>query len=447
MSKRRKYYLTTFGCPKNEVDGQVLEYHLKLRGLSPAATPDDADILIVNTCGFIEDAKSESIEGILSLAEYKHNGKKLAVIGCLSQRYKNELKAELPEVDYFFGISSPKKIAETFVGADNKIIEETFNLNGKYEIQEGRVVGKGIPYAYLKIADGCDNRCSYCVIPSIRGRFRSKPLDNIVKEVDYLLGEGIKEIILVAQETTRYGYDLGEDINLTALIRELTADNRLRWLRILYAHPIRTTMALLEEISANDKVCNYLDIPLQQISDKMLSRMNRHISSKETEKLISTIKSKFPKIALRTTFMLGHPGETEADFQELLDFIEKFRFENIGCFLYSEEENTISAQMPDKVPLEIARERQDRLMSLQDDIVEERNSKRIGEIHRAIIDKVDLNSDGYICRMESQAPEIDGIVVAKGDNLSLEAGDFVDIKLIDFESYDFEAIIVGENQR
>ena len=438
MKKPRTYYLLNLGCPKNEIDGHSLEYLLIKRGLS-ASEPEDADILIVNTCGFIEAAKRESIHEILRLAQFKSRDNILAITGCLSQWYREELANEFPEADYIFGISSREAVTDMLISGAGENIDCTFEIGETYEPDTGRIIPE-TPYAYIKIADGCDNRCSYCAIPFIRGSYRSRSPDDILSEVDYLLSNGIKELILVAQETTRYGKDLRGNISLETLIAEITSDDRLKWLRLLYAHPARTTQSLLEKIAGDAKICSYLDIPLQHISDNMLKRMNRNVTSSDIESLIYGIRNDFPDIALRTTILLGHPGETEDDFLGLMDFIEKTRFENLGCFVYSEEEQTASAEMGHRVPEETAYERYDRLMMLQSEIAEENNRQLCGRTYNTIVDEFDEENEIYYCRLESQAPEIDGHVELSFHENELNRGDFVNIKINGYDLYDLKAV-------
>jgi ribosomal protein S12 methylthiotransferase len=443
MNTSSKYHILNLGCPKNEVDGQSLEYEFIKRGWITGG-PDKADVIIVNTCGFIETAKQESIDEILRLSRIKNGNASLAVIGCLSQRYRRELEAELPEADFVLGLSSPATIVKILTSGENKGVESTFEIGACYEIPDGRIVDTSKPYAYLKIADGCDNRCSYCAIPLIRGPYRSRPPDNILSEFDYLLDQGIKEIILVAQDTTRYGRDLYGDFSLELLLDEITCDDRLKCLRILYAHPARVSISLLEKIADNDKICNYLDLPLQHASDNMLKRMNRGISSKQVKSLVSDIRNNFPEIALRTTFLLGHPGEKENDFDELIHLVEQSRFENLGCFVYSEEEGTPSSSQRRKVNHRIADDRYDRLMLLQSEIVEEKNSSLIGLTDTVMVDEYDKDGDIYYCRSQSQAPEIDGQVLLDTDSKSLRVGDFIDIRITGYDMYDLNAIIESE---
>lgn len=441
MRKRpRTYYILNLGCPKNEVDGQSLEYHLIKRRLR-SADPEEADVLIVNTCGFIEPAKSESIDEILRLSGLKKEGAVLAVTGCLSQRYRDELEDELTEADFIFGLSAPEAAAQTIVSGEKEDIDRTFEIKSIYEISEGRAVKPGSQFVYLKIADGCDNRCNYCAIPLIRGPYRSRPVDDILSEADYLLSSDIREIILVAQETTRYGYDLYDDIGLTDLIGMLTTDSRLRWLRILYTHPARVDIPLLEATADNGKVCDYLDIPLQHISDNMLNRMNRKVTSSRIRNLVKTIRRDFPQIALRTTLLVGHPGETEADFEELLGFVEESRFEHLGIFVYSPEEGTVSFGMKERVENSTADARYDRLMAVQSEIVERKNEEMIGRTLPVVIDEYDDYNGAYLCRSQYQAPDIDGYIPLVDDNYHLRVGDYIDLRIIGHYNFELEGAL------
>ncbi|MBD3234657.1 MAG: 30S ribosomal protein S12 methylthiotransferase RimO [candidate division Zixibacteria bacterium] len=441
MKRALKFYLLNLGCPKNEVDGQSLEYHLRNAGCLPSE-PEKAGILIVNSCGFIDDAKRESIDEILRLAECKHDSAILAVTGCLSQRYREELKEEIPEVDYLFGISSPAEIAEVLLTGNAENIDCTFEIEGGYQVGEGRYIDPKSHYAYMKIADGCDNHCSYCAIPSIRGQYRSRPLDDIEKEADFLLSKGVRELILVAQETTRYGQEFEDkSLNLEFLIRELISDKRLGWLRLLYAHPARVTDSLLETIANNKQVCSYLDLPLQHISDKMLRKMNRGVTSADIKLLVSRIKNNFPDIALRTTFIVGYPGETDEDFEQLAEFVDQVQFDSLGCFLYSEEEGTASAKATGKVDREIAQERLEQLMLIQSTIVEDRNRQLVGKVKPVIVDSYESEYNAYLCRLERQSPEIDGYVVLQSGDRNPKVGSIVNVRITDFDMYDLKAKI------
>ncbi|MCP4634052.1 MAG: 30S ribosomal protein S12 methylthiotransferase RimO [candidate division Zixibacteria bacterium] len=440
MKKPSKYYILNLGCPKNEVDGQSLEYYLVKHGLT-SAEPDNADILIINTCGFIEAAKRESIDEIFRLASLKGDDKILAVTGCLSQRYRDELTKDIPEIDYIFGIYAPEKTAMALVTGDNKKADYSFKYENYYEPLEGRILSPGSHYAYLKISDGCENHCSYCAIPQIRGNYRSRPMAEILKEADYLLSNDVKEVILVAQDTTQYGTGSQDEAKLKDLLNELSVDSRLKWLRLLYAHPARVSKPLLDTISKKDNICSYLDIPLQHVTDNMLKRMNRKVTSRHIKSLLNFIRQDYPEIALRTTFLLGHPGETESDFEELVQFIEEYRFEHIGCFTYSEEEDTVSAKMNNKVDDETANKRYDILMSTQSTIVEERNNELVGKRFEAIVDEYDETDDIYYCRLENQSPEIDSSVLLKSAGKKLNSGEFISIKIRDYNIFDLEGIL------
>ncbi|MBD3169206.1 MAG: 30S ribosomal protein S12 methylthiotransferase RimO [candidate division Zixibacteria bacterium] len=438
--KPKKYFLSNLGCPKNEVDGNALEYYLLKRGFT-RSEPEEADLLIVNTCGFIEDAKRESIDEILHLSRLKRFDGRLAVAGCLSQRYRRELNDILPEADFLFGISSPEEIASVLDGGDPSTGDRTFNIEAPYQEPAGRIIEPGSSYAYMKIADGCDNHCSYCAIPLIRGAYRSREVEAIGGEAEFLLSNGVREIILVAQDTTRYGFDLETEIRIEDLLKKLVDDERLEWLRLMYAHPARVSEELLEIISGNGKICSYLDIPLQHISDRMLKVMNRGVTSAEIKALMATIRENYPGIALRTTFLLNHPGETYDDFQQLLDFVEEIKFENLGVFVYSEEEGTPSSMMDDILSGELGERKYDELTRLQSEIVEERNRELTGMEMKVIVDEYDDLNDVYYCRNEFQAPEIDGVVLLRAGDERLEEGDMVDVVVEGISLYDLEAVL------
>lgn len=428
MTIKEKIGLITLGCSKNTVDSERLLNQLKKNSFEIVDDPNDSDTLIVNTCGFIKDAKEESINTILTAAELKKEQKlkRLIVFGCLSERYKDELLKEIPEVDVFFGVEEYEKIVN--------------ELNGKFEKEliSDRVVTTPPHFAYLKISEGCNNPCSFCAIPLIRGKHRSLPMEQIEQEVNSLVSKGVKELNVIAQDTTYYGLDLYKKRNLAELLQKISLNKDLEWIRLLYTYPRNFPLDVLDEMRDNPKICNYLDMPLQHISDNVLKSMKRGITSKETRDLINKIKSTVPGITLRTTFIVGYPNETEKDFEELLDFIKEAEFDRIGAFMFSPEEDTTSFPLGDPIPDEIKQERLAALMELQSQISLKQNEKRIGKKYRVLIDSLD--GDYYIGRSQSETAEVDGEILIPS-SYSLKPGSFYDLEIFDCNEYDLYAKI------
>jgi ribosomal protein S12 methylthiotransferase len=387
-------------------------------------------VTIVNTCGFINDAKQESVETILNLIEAKKQGSIdiLIVMGCLTQRYKKELKEELPEVDYFFGVEEQKVIVKT--------------LNGKYDENKyyKRTLSTPKHYAYLKIAEGCNRKCSFCSIPLIRGNYTSIPIEKIKKELNFLLQQGVKEINLIAQDLSYYGYDIYKEYLLPELVEELSKMNPY-WLRLLYTFPANFPYGILPVIKHNENVCNYVDIPVQHISDAVLKNMRRDITKANTINLLENIRKEIPDVTLRTTIMVGHPGETEKDFQQLLDFVKDFKFDRLGVFTYSEEEGTHSARnFEDEIPESVKNERAEEIMTIQREISAARNQEKVGKTMKIVIDSED--QDYYYGRTERDAPEVDNeVLVSKKRNPKLKQGKFYDAVITEASDYDLTATI------
>jgi ribosomal protein S12 methylthiotransferase len=389
------------------------------------------DTVIVNTCGFIDLAKQESIDTILQYAKLKKKGKlnKLYVTGCLSQRYKDALEVEIPEVDAFFGtMELPGLLAK-------------LNADYKHELIGERIPTTPMHYAYIKIAEGCNRTCSFCAIPLMRGGHVSRTIEDVVKEVKHLVGLGVKEVMLIAQELTYYGLDLYKKRALADLLKELSSVEGLVWIRLHYAYPHKFPMDVLEAINDYPKVCKYLDIPLQHASDSVLFRMKRQITKKETESLVKTIREKVPGIAIRTTFLVGFPGETEEEFQELMDFVREMRLDRVGVFKYSHEEDTSAHAMEDDVPEEIKEERAAAIMSLQEGISLEKNQTKIGKTFKVLIDRKE--GGYYYGRTEFDSPEVDNEVLINAGEHYLRLGDFADIKIIEAEEHDLYGTFVG----
>lgn len=431
--KRDKVNVITLGCSKNLVDSENLI--TQLRGnefeVSHDSEDDDANVVIINTCGFIDLAKKESIDTIVEHAELKKAGviEKLYVTGCLSQRYKDDLEEEIPEVDAFFGtMEMPALLAR--MDADYKV-----ELLGERQITT-------LPhYAYLKISEGCNRTCSFCAIPLMRGQHVSRPVEEIVFEASNLAKRGVKELMLIAQELTYYGLDIYKKRDLPRLLEALAGVEGIEWIRLHYAYPSKFPLEILDAIKAHPKICNYLDMPLQHASDRVLDLMRRQITRKETEELIAQIREKVPGIAIRTTFLVGHPGETEEDFEELLDFVQKMQFERVGVFQYSHEESTRAYDLPDDVPEEVKAERAARLMEVQEEISLAKNEAKVGKIFKVLFDRKE--GKYFIGRTESDSPEVDNeVLVEAKKNTYIRLGDFANIRITGAEEHDLYGELV-----
>ena len=429
MKTREKVSVITLGCSKNTVDSERLLRQLQSNNLDLRLNPSEADTVIINTCGFIEAAKEESVNTILNAVANKNSGltKRIFVAGCLSQRYKAELQKEIPEVDLFFGTEDYERIVKELGG------ELKRNLLGE------RLVSLPSHTAYLKISEGCDHPCSFCAIPIMRGLHRSRSIEELVEETRYLAKNNTKELVLIAQDTTDYGKDLYFKKNIAELINKLSKVNGIEWIRLMYAYPSRFPDDLIDEIKNNEKVCNYIDIPLQHISDKILKSMQRGITGKQTRMLISKLREEIPELVLRTTFIIGYPGETEKEFQELCNFVEEFKFEKMGTFTYSMEENTVSYTLGDPVPSEIKRERQNRLMEIQREISTMKNREMVGKKLKILVEA--LEGDFYIGRSYRDAPEVDGEVLISMDDSRITPGNFYNAEIYDSNEYDLFAKI------
>lgn len=433
--------IITLGCSKNTVDTEHILYQVRdeLQIVPQEATPDHVDYLLLNTCGFIGDAKEESINAIMSSVQRKNDGHvgRLIVFGCLSQRYSKELPKLIPEVDEWYG------------ARDFDPVVEALGVTPLPENESGRVFTEHHPGSeYLKISEGCDRRCSYCAIPYIRGAHKSVPIEKLVAEAEFLASKGVKELVLIAQDTTYYGLDLYKKRALADLIAKLSEVEGIEWIRIHYSYPSGFPEDVLEMMATNPKVCPYLDIPLQHISDKMLDKMHRHCDSKTTRELVRKLREQVPGVALRTTMIVGHPGEGEEEFQELLDFVRDTRFERLGAFTYSEEEGTYGARhFADDIAPEIKEERLSRLMTLQQEISSEFNASRVGTQERVIVDAF---ADGVlVCRSRYESPEVDGEILVRYDPASNDGrdpesllGDFIDVRITGAGDYDLTAEMI-----
>ena len=424
-SFNKKINIVTLGCSKNQVDSEVLLAQLRGNGIDAVheSGKDDAQVVVINTCGFIDNAKEESINTILRYVDAKQEGlvKNVYVTGCLSQRYKEDLQKEIPDVDGWFGTRDLSRLLKVF------------KADYKHELVGERILTNPGHYAYLKISEGCDRPCSFCAIPLMRGKHISRPMEELVKEARHLAAQGTKELLLIAQDSTYYGLDLYKKRNLAELLRNLSDVKGIEWIRLHYAFPTGFPMDALEVMNERSNICKYLDIPLQHGSSKMLQIMRRGTTREKTESLLASVREKVPGIAIRTTFIVGHPGETDEDFQELIDFVQQSKFERAGVFQYSHEENTNSHSVPDDVPAKLKQERADELMAVQESISLALNQKKVGETLKVLVDR---KEDGnFIGRCEHDSPEVDNEVIIQS-NSYLRIGDFVMVKITDASEFD-----------
>jgi ribosomal protein S12 methylthiotransferase len=431
--KKNQIDIVTMGCSKNLVDSETLMKLFEDNGYHCVHDPKrpQGEIAVINTCGFIEDAKQESIDTILEFIQAKEEGRlrKLYVMGCLSQRYQKELEAEMPEVDKFYGKFNYKELLKELGKADVPACSGTRHLTTPHH------------YAYIKISEGCNRRCAYCAIPIITGKHVSRPMDEILDEVRQLVADGVKEFQIIAQELTYYGVDLDGKHHITELISRMADIPGVKWIRLHYAYPNQFPLDLLDVMREKPNVCKYLDIALQHISDNMLNRMHRHVSKQETIDLLKTIRERVPGIHIRTTLMVGFPGETQEDFHELLEFVRTQRFERMGAFAYSEEEGTYSANnYEDDVPAEVKQRRLDELMILQQEISAEIEAEKVGKILKVIIDRKE--GDYYIGRTEFCSPEVDPEVLIKAGEKRLRVGCFYNVKITQSEEFDLYGEVV-----
>lgn len=442
-----KIGLISLGCAKNRVDSEIMLGHLVNKGYELTDKAEEAQVLIVNTCGFIQSAKEESIETILEMAEYKKTGncQVLIVTGCLSQKYREELMVELPEVDGFIGTNEIDQIIDIVENSlkGKRIASFLNDYKYIYDSTKPRVLTTPNSFAFVKIAEGCNNRCHYCSIPAIRGAYRSRSIEDIAKECNKLGQVGIKEIMLIAQDTTSYGIDVYGETKLIELLSKLDQNNNLKWIRLLYSYPTRFSEELIKTIKTSFKICHYLDIPLQHCNDRLLRRMNRQGSKQSIKDLINFIRSEIPDIVIRTSFIVGLPGETEEDFMELLDFMKDMRFERVGVFAYSREDGTIAYDMDGQVPEEIKQERLQRAMELQQKISLQANQKRINNIYKILVEG--KTEDGlYYGRSQYEAPEVDGKIFFSS-NQQIPEGSFIDVKITSAYEYDLLGEIIHES--
>ncbi len=430
-----KVNIVTLGCSKNLVDSEILLTQLKGNNVDVRheSQKDDANIVVINTCGFIDAAKQESIDTILRYADAKQNGliEKLYITGCLSQRYKDDLRKEIPDVDAWFGTNELPQLLRRF------------NTDYKHELVGERQITTPRHYAYLKISEGCDRPCAFCAIPLMRGRHVSKPMDALVTEASNLAKSGVKELLLIAQDSTYYGLDLYGKRSLDELLRKLSDVESLEWIRLHYAFPTGFPLEVLDVITEKDNICNYLDIPLQHASTRMLNIMKRGTTKEKTESLLHTIRDRVPDIALRTTLITGHPGETEADFEEMMEFVQKSRFDRLGVFTYSHEENTHAFSLEDNVSQELKQKRADDVMELQQGISFEINKSKVGSVLKVLTDRVEAGN--LTGRTEYDSPDVDNEVIIKNNkNINNEAkpGEFIQVKITDANEFDLFGEVV-----
>jgi ribosomal protein S12 methylthiotransferase rimO len=436
----KKYILESLGCSKNLVDAEEMVYILNENGYEMTTDIDDADIAIVNTCGFIESAKEESIDTILNIASYKQNNlKHLIVTGCLVQRYYKDLKEQIPEIDAFLGTTSYNTILNVLqglsIGKDNSLIlpaNTKLNHNKKKRLTDSY-------YAYIKIAEGCDNSCTYCIIPKLRGSYVSRPIQEIVDEAKNLAKQGVKEIVLIAQDTSKYGLDLYKEKKLPTLLRQLSEIDGIRWIRFLYTYPEDITKELIEEVKNNDKVCSYFDIPIQHASDRILKLMNRSTDKKEISDKINLIRSNIKDAIIRTTLITGFPTESDEDIEELADFVKDMKFDKLGVFPYSKEEGTKAGNMDGQIDQDIKNQRAEMIMMLQQEIVREKNQSYVGKTFTSIIDEV--YEDYVVARSYMDVIEVDTVIYVQTTTPHTK-GEFINVKITDVLDYDLKGVEV-----
>ncbi|MGE4273126.1 MAG: 30S ribosomal protein S12 methylthiotransferase RimO [Desulfitobacterium sp.] len=439
----KKVAIVTLGCPKNQVDSEIMTGHIGEK-YQVVGEPEQADIIIINTCTFIESAKAESIDTILEMAQYKEQGqcKTLMATGCLAQRYGDELLAEIPELDGVMGTGNISEILETIEEAEKTKVRRISAEAPAFIYDEAmpRVRLSPKQYAYVKVAEGCDNLCTYCIIPQVRGHFRSRKQESIINEVKAMAQEGVKEVLLIAQDTTRYGKDLYGEYRLPSLIKEIAKIEGVEWIRLMYCYPELFTDELIQVMKETPKVCRYLDLPLQHAHNKVLREMNRRGTVEEAEELILKLRRELPDIRLRTTMITGFPGETDEEFKAILDFAQRIRFDRLGAFAYSQEESTPAAKREDQIPEDIREQRRDELMKLQLDIAYQQQQRWVGQTLKVLIEE-ELPDGRWAGRSEGDAPEIDGLVYIHSP-IPLEIGKFVQVKVTEADSYDLMGEVV-----
>lgn len=439
--------LVTLGCTKNQVDSEMMLGVFKSQGFNIVNQVEEADIIVVNTCGFIESAKEEAIETILEMADYKEIGncKALIVTGCLAKRYKAQIIESMPEVDLVIGVDEYSDFSEILSNFFNqrKLLNQ-YKFNQKLDFNN-RVISSTYPLAYIRISDGCDNKCSYCAIPLIRGAFKSRQMEDILEEVENLAKKGIKEFCIISQDTSKYGLDIYGELKLAELLEKMAKIEGVKWIRILYMYLYETTDELIEEISKNDKVCKYFDIPVQHLNDKMLEGMNRHDTKEIIYDRIKRIKELCPEAILRTTCIVGFSGETEEQFEELIEGVKELKFDRLGAFTYSREEDTESYDFENQIEEDIKEERLKKLFDVQKNISLEKNKERLGKEYEVIVEDVSEDEEYFVCRSMLEAPDVDGRIYLKIDEESASnviVGEYAKVKIIDYNEYDLFAKLV-----
>lgn len=433
-----KVGIVSLGCAKNQVDAEMLLFTLKNKGFTIVNDPADADAVIVNTCGFIDSAKQESIDEIIELGKLKQEGtiKAIIVTGCLAERYKNEITKQLYEVDAAIGIGANQKIADVVLEALNGKKTELFPDKSLLPMEGGRVQSTPFYSAYLKVAEGCDNCCTYCAIPLIRGHFRSRQPDDVIKEAEQLAANGVKELNVIAQDTTRYGEDLFGEPYLAKLLKRLCKIDGFKWIRVLYCYPDRVTDELIDVIAEEDKIVKYIDIPLQHCNGEVLRNMNRRGNLESLTALLNKIKSKIPNVIFRSTFITGFPGETEEQFEELADFAAEIKFQRLGCFPYSKEEDTKASLMENQIDDDIKQKRADIIMEHQQSVMAEYCESLVGSEVEVLVEGYDKLAECFFGRTYADAPEVDGCVFFTCNGKKPKAGDFVKVKITDYMGCD-----------
>ncbi len=443
---KHKVYLVSLGCDKNLVDSEMMLGILSKEGFELTDDENEAEIAVINTCSFIHDAKQESVNAILEMADLKENGslKVLLVCGCLAQRYSDELLQEIPQIDAILGTMAIDRIAE----AAREALEKNHvvllpDIDSPLPAYQKRMLTGAGHTAYLKIAEGCDKHCTYCAIPAMRGKYRSYPMEDLIEDAKRLAESGVKELILVAQESTLYGVDLYGHKALPELLHKLCAIDGLKWIRILYCYPEEITDELIDVIAEEDKICNYLDIPIQHASDRILKRMGRRTSNAELREIIGKLRDRIPDIAIRTTLIVGFPGESEEDYRILHDFVDEMEFDRLGVFTYSQEEGTPAAEMPDQIDEETKEARRDEIMLLQQAISYDLANARIGETLDAFVEGRLPDEGVYVARTYMDAPDVDGYFFVSCDK-ELESGDLITAKVTDCNEYDLIGVVFDE---
>lgn len=438
--------LITLGCTKNQVDSEMILGIFKRQGFNIVNQVEEADVIVVNTCGFIQSAKEEAIDTILEMADYKQQRcKALIVTGCLAKRYKSQILESMPEVDLVIGVDEYDNISEILSNffSQNDLLNH-YKFDQKLDFNN-RIISSTYPLAYIRISDGCDNKCSYCAIPLIRGPFKSRQMEDILKEVENLAKQGMKEFCIISQDTSKYGLDIYGELKLAELLRKMSQIEGVKWIRILYMYLYETTDELIEEIANNDKVCKYFDIPIQHLNDKMLKDMNRHDTKEIIFDRVKKIREMVPNAVLRTTCIVGFPGETEEQFEELLDGVRELKFDRLGAFTYSREEDTLSYNFEGQIDEQTKERRLKKLFDVQKEISLENNKQRMGEEYEVIVEGISDDEEYFVCRSMLEAPDVDGRIFIKIDEDSASkviVGEYAKVKIIDYNDYDLFAQVI-----